>query len=59
MVDKGIAVGGACCCVTVLAIISAILLGLSYKNIDYHRVGITKDTVSKDVDESRIYMPGK
>jgi len=59
MVDKGVAIGGACCCVTIIAIISAILLGGSYADVDYHYVGILKNTINKEVNTKEIYMPGK
>ena len=59
MAEKGYAI---CCSILLIAIasiLSAILVGTSIKNVDFHQAGLLLNTVTKKIEQGKVYLPGK
>ena len=55
--------GTAICCSMIMIIIatllSTILVGVSIKNVEFHEAGILLNTVTKKIEQGKVYLPGK
>ncbi len=54
--------GGMICggvLVVILFIVSTVLLGVSFNDVDYHYASIKRHTVNKSIVEGEVYLPGK
>ena len=54
---------GAICCsiimIIIATLISTILVGVSIKNVEFHQAGILLNTVTKKIEQGKVYLPGK
>ena len=47
------------CVIIVATLLSTILVGVSIKDIDPHSAGILINTVTKKIEQGKVYLPGK